>query len=49
MSSRHRLLAYASRYGPMTLPLEYTLHDGSIVFHIAHDTFTEEDLPRGRI
>jgi nitroimidazol reductase NimA-like FMN-containing flavoprotein (pyridoxamine 5'-phosphate oxidase superfamily) len=40
-------LAYASRYGPMTLPVEYTLRDGSIVFHVTDDTFTEEDLRTG--
>jgi hypothetical protein len=31
----------------VTLPVEYTLHDGSILFYVAHGTFAEEDLRTG--
>jgi nitroimidazol reductase NimA-like FMN-containing flavoprotein (pyridoxamine 5'-phosphate oxidase superfamily) len=40
-------LVYSSRYGPMALPVEYRLHEGSIVFRTAEDTFTDEDLRTG--
>jgi len=40
-------LVYTGRYGPMALPVEYKLHEGSIVFRTAQDTFTEEDLRTG--
>jgi nitroimidazol reductase NimA-like FMN-containing flavoprotein (pyridoxamine 5'-phosphate oxidase superfamily) len=40
-------LVYSSRYGPMALPVEYRVHEGSIVFRTAEDTFTDEDLRTG--
>ena len=40
-------LIYNSRYGPVALPSEYTMHDGSIVFRTYRVTFTEEDLRTG--
>ena len=40
-------LVYNSRYGPVALPSEYTMHDGSIVFRTYRVTFTEEDLRTG--
>jgi nitroimidazol reductase NimA-like FMN-containing flavoprotein (pyridoxamine 5'-phosphate oxidase superfamily) len=40
-------LVYSSRYGPMALPVEYKLYEGSVVFCAAKDTYTEEDLRTG--
>jgi nitroimidazol reductase NimA-like FMN-containing flavoprotein (pyridoxamine 5'-phosphate oxidase superfamily) len=40
-------LIYNSRYGPVALPSEYKLHDGSIVFRTYLLSFTEEDLRTG--
>jgi nitroimidazol reductase NimA-like FMN-containing flavoprotein (pyridoxamine 5'-phosphate oxidase superfamily) len=40
-------LIYNSRYGPVALPSEYEIHDGSIVFRTYRVTFTEEDLRTG--
>jgi nitroimidazol reductase NimA-like FMN-containing flavoprotein (pyridoxamine 5'-phosphate oxidase superfamily) len=40
-------LVYNSRYGPMALPVEYAVHEGSIVFRTTQDTFTDEDLRTG--
>lgn len=41
-------LVYSSRYGPMALlPVEYRLHEGSVVFCAAQDTYTDEDLRTG--
>jgi nitroimidazol reductase NimA-like FMN-containing flavoprotein (pyridoxamine 5'-phosphate oxidase superfamily) len=40
-------LIYNSRYGPVALPSEYKIHDGSIVFRTYLVTFTEEDLRTG--
>jgi hypothetical protein len=40
-------LVYNSRYRPMALPVEYTMHEGSIVFRTTQDTFTDEDLRTG--
>ena len=40
-------LVYNSRYGPMALPVEYKMHDGSFAFRTAQDTFTDEDLRTG--
>ena len=40
-------LAYTGRFGPTVLPVRYKLHEGSIVFRIIQDTFTEEDLRTG--
>jgi nitroimidazol reductase NimA-like FMN-containing flavoprotein (pyridoxamine 5'-phosphate oxidase superfamily) len=37
-------LVYISRYGPVALPFEYKMHDGSIVFRTYRAIFTEEDL-----
>src|SRR5258708_17757148 len=46
-SGRIGRLIYNSRYGPVALPSEYTMHDGSIVFRTYRVTFTEEDLRTG--
>jgi hypothetical protein len=40
-------LIYNSRYGPVALPSEYKIHEGSIVFRTYRVTFTEEDLRTG--
>jgi len=40
-------LVYSSRYGPMALPVEYKMHEGSIVFSTYRAIFTEEDLRTG--
>jgi len=40
-------LIYNSRYGPVALPSEDKIHDGSIVFRTYQVTFTEEDLRTG--
>jgi len=40
-------LIYSSRYGPVALPSEYKIHEGSIVFRTYRTTFTEEDLRTG--
>jgi nitroimidazol reductase NimA-like FMN-containing flavoprotein (pyridoxamine 5'-phosphate oxidase superfamily) len=40
-------LAYDSRYGPLTLPLEYELFEDSIVFLTYGPFFTEQDLRTG--
>jgi hypothetical protein len=40
-------LIYNGRYGPVALPSEYAIHDGSIVFRTYQITFTEEDLRTG--
>ena len=40
-------LIYNSRYGPVALPSEYKIHEGSIVFRTYQVTFTEEDLRTG--
>src|SRR5580704_19528541 len=40
-------LIYNSRYGPVALPSEYKIHEGSIVFRTYRTTFTEEDLRTG--
>jgi nitroimidazol reductase NimA-like FMN-containing flavoprotein (pyridoxamine 5'-phosphate oxidase superfamily) len=40
-------LIYNSRRGPVALPSEYKMHDGSIVFRTYRVTFTEEDLRTG--
>jgi nitroimidazol reductase NimA-like FMN-containing flavoprotein (pyridoxamine 5'-phosphate oxidase superfamily) len=36
-----RLIYNNSRYGPVALPSEYKMHDGSIVFRTYRVTFTE--------
>ena len=40
-------LIYNSRYGPVALPSEYKIHEGSIVFPTYWTLFTEEDLRTG--
>lgn len=40
-------LAYRGRYGPTVLPVNYRLHEGSIVFRTGQDSSTEEDLRTG--
>ena len=40
-------LIYNSRYGPVALPSEYKILDGSIVFPTYRTLFTEEDLRTG--
>jgi nitroimidazol reductase NimA-like FMN-containing flavoprotein (pyridoxamine 5'-phosphate oxidase superfamily) len=40
-------LAYAGRYGPTVLPVNYKLHEGTIVFRTAHDSPTDRDLRTG--
>jgi hypothetical protein len=37
-------LVYNSRYGPVAVPSEYKIHEGSIVFRTYRTIFTEEDL-----
>jgi nitroimidazol reductase NimA-like FMN-containing flavoprotein (pyridoxamine 5'-phosphate oxidase superfamily) len=37
-------LVYTSQYGPVALPFEYRMHQGSIVFRTYRVTLTEEDL-----
>jgi nitroimidazol reductase NimA-like FMN-containing flavoprotein (pyridoxamine 5'-phosphate oxidase superfamily) len=40
-------LIYNSRYGPVALPSEYKIQEGSIVFRTYRTLFTEEDLRSG--
>jgi nitroimidazol reductase NimA-like FMN-containing flavoprotein (pyridoxamine 5'-phosphate oxidase superfamily) len=40
-------LAYVGRYGPTVLPINYVVHEGTIVFRTAHDSPTDEDLRTG--
>jgi nitroimidazol reductase NimA-like FMN-containing flavoprotein (pyridoxamine 5'-phosphate oxidase superfamily) len=40
-------LAYTGRYGMTVLPVNYVLHDGTIVFRTAHDSPTDQDLRTG--
>jgi nitroimidazol reductase NimA-like FMN-containing flavoprotein (pyridoxamine 5'-phosphate oxidase superfamily) len=40
-------LAYSGRFGPTVLPVNYKLHEGTIVFRTAHDSPTDEDLRTG--
>ena len=40
-------LIYNSRYGPVAVPSEYKIHEGSIVFRTYQVTFTEQDLRTG--
>jgi nitroimidazol reductase NimA-like FMN-containing flavoprotein (pyridoxamine 5'-phosphate oxidase superfamily) len=40
-------LAYNGRYGPTVLPVNYRMHEGSIVFRTAQDSPTDEDLRTG--
>jgi nitroimidazol reductase NimA-like FMN-containing flavoprotein (pyridoxamine 5'-phosphate oxidase superfamily) len=40
-------IAYASRYGPAVLPVNYALQDGAIVFRTAEHGPLDEDLRTG--
>jgi nitroimidazol reductase NimA-like FMN-containing flavoprotein (pyridoxamine 5'-phosphate oxidase superfamily) len=40
-------IAYASRYGPAVLPVNYRLHDGAIVFRTAEHGALDQDLRTG--
>jgi nitroimidazol reductase NimA-like FMN-containing flavoprotein (pyridoxamine 5'-phosphate oxidase superfamily) len=40
-------LAYTGRYGLTVLPVNYALHEGTIVFRTASDSPTDEDLRTG--
>ena len=40
-------LVYNSRFGPVAVPSEYKIHEGSIVFRTYQVLFTEEDLRTG--
>ena len=40
-------IAFTGRYGLTVLPVNYKLHDGSIVFRTAQDSPTGEDLRTG--
>jgi nitroimidazol reductase NimA-like FMN-containing flavoprotein (pyridoxamine 5'-phosphate oxidase superfamily) len=40
-------LAYAGRFGLTVMPVNYKLHEGSIVFRTAHHSPTDEDLRTG--
>lgn len=40
-------IAYAGRFGPTVLPVNYRLHEGSIVFRTGQDSPMDEDLRTG--
>ncbi|HEU5158275.1 MAG TPA: pyridoxamine 5'-phosphate oxidase family protein [Streptosporangiaceae bacterium] len=40
-------IAYTGRYGLTVLPVNYVLHEGTIVFRTAHDSPTDADLRTG--
>jgi nitroimidazol reductase NimA-like FMN-containing flavoprotein (pyridoxamine 5'-phosphate oxidase superfamily) len=40
-------IAFTGRYGPTVLPVNYRMHQGSVVFRTAHDSATDEDLRTG--
>lgn len=40
-------LGYLGRYGPTVLPVNYVMHEGTIVFRTTHDSPTDEDLRTG--
>ena len=40
-------IAYASRFGPAVLPVNYKWHDGAIVFRTARHSALDEDLQTG--
>jgi nitroimidazol reductase NimA-like FMN-containing flavoprotein (pyridoxamine 5'-phosphate oxidase superfamily) len=40
-------IAYASRYGPAVLPVNYKWYDGAIVFRTARHSALDEDLQTG--
>jgi nitroimidazol reductase NimA-like FMN-containing flavoprotein (pyridoxamine 5'-phosphate oxidase superfamily) len=40
-------IGYSGRYGPTVLPVNYQLHEGTVVFRTAQDSATDEDLRTG--
>jgi nitroimidazol reductase NimA-like FMN-containing flavoprotein (pyridoxamine 5'-phosphate oxidase superfamily) len=40
-------LAFTGRFGPTVLPVNYQLHQGTVVFRTAQDSPTDEDLRTG--
>lgn len=40
-------IGYTGRYGLTVLPVNYRMHQGSVVFRTAHDSSTEQDLRTG--
>jgi nitroimidazol reductase NimA-like FMN-containing flavoprotein (pyridoxamine 5'-phosphate oxidase superfamily) len=40
-------IAYASRYGPVVVPVNYQLYEGTIVFRTGQDSSMDEDLRTG--
>ena len=46
---RHEVgrIAYDGRFGPAILPVNYRLHEGSIVFRTGQDSALEQDLRTG--
>jgi nitroimidazol reductase NimA-like FMN-containing flavoprotein (pyridoxamine 5'-phosphate oxidase superfamily) len=40
-------IAYASRFGPVVLPVNYALNDGSVFFRTTEDSPLDEDLRTG--
>src|SRR6516162_1097506 len=40
-------IAYTGRFGPTVLPVNYKLHEGTIVFRTVEDSATDEDLRTG--
>jgi nitroimidazol reductase NimA-like FMN-containing flavoprotein (pyridoxamine 5'-phosphate oxidase superfamily) len=40
-------IAFTGRFGPTVLPVNYKLHQGTIVFRTAEDSPTDEDLRTG--
>jgi len=40
-------IAFTGRYGPTVLPVNYKLHEGTIVFRTVEDSPTDEDLRTG--
>jgi len=40
-------IAFTGRFGPTVLPVNYKLHQGTIVFRTAQDSPTDEDLRTG--
>jgi nitroimidazol reductase NimA-like FMN-containing flavoprotein (pyridoxamine 5'-phosphate oxidase superfamily) len=40
-------IAYNGRFGPTVLPVNYRLHDGSVVFRTDQDSALDEDLRTG--
>jgi hypothetical protein len=40
-------LGYSGRFGPMVIPVNYSLYEGTVVFRTAHDSPTDQDLRTG--